>query len=63
MCGAPVGKESERIGVTGTTDVIRRRIGVLAAIGNIGYTGPGELMAYERGKVEAEAAILIVDKA
>ena len=35
----------------------------LAAIGNIGHTGPGKLMAYQRGKVEAEAAILIVDKA
>ena len=43
--------------------MIRRRIGVLAAIGNIVHTGPGKLMAYQRGKVEAELAILIVAKA
>ena len=63
MCGAPVRKESERIGVTGTSDLIRRPICVFAAIGNIGHTGPGKLVTHQRGKVEAEAAILIVDKA
>ena len=63
MCGAPVRKESERIGIAGTSDVVRRRIGVLAAIGNVGHAGLYKLMAYQRRKVEAEAAILIVDKA
>ena len=63
MCGAPVRKESERIGAGGTGDVIRRQVGVPAAIGNIGHARLGQLMLHKPRQVEPEAAVLIVDEA
>ena len=39
MCGAPVRKESQRIGVIRIRVMIRHRIGVLPTISNIGHAG------------------------